>query len=77
MSGSVEVNEIEKDYTVFRKKIYKGKVAPTGSLFLMIKKKTVGRSYTSCLLIKGGLGTENEALIAENMRNSIKKKYKV
>jgi hypothetical protein len=65
----------KKDYTVRRKKIYKGKVAETGTIFIVVQVKNAKHTYEAHLQIKGGAKKENEDRLAEDLRKQIKKEY--
>ena len=65
----------KQEYTARRKKIYKGKVAPVGTLYLELKLKRKGKKYSACKHIKGGLGHEAEKIIVTQLYIEILKKY--
>jgi hypothetical protein len=65
------------DYTVRRKKIYKGKMAPQGAVYIVISMKTKTRKLEAHQLIPGLMGDQFEKGVAEGLRDLIKKKYDV
>lgn len=71
----------EKPYSVRRKKIHKGKVAPINTVYLTVSfKRFFGGNttkYESTQHIRGGLSSEQEAMIGEMMYNSLLTKYKL
>lgn len=70
-----ENQPVKKDYTAKRKKIYKGKIAPLGTLYLELKLKRKGKKFSACKLIEGGLGSEAEKIIVTQLYLEILKKY--
>lgn len=54
---------LPNDYTIRRKRIYKGRYAPKGSLFLELVVKKDGVKYTAVRHVPGGLGLEKEQQI--------------
>jgi hypothetical protein len=67
--------ELAGDYTVRRKKIYKGKVIPKGFVFIVIKVKTKRGHVEAHQGIPGGQGQEYENQVAESLRELIRTKY--
>ena len=64
--------KIKQDWTCRRKKIYKGKYAPPGQLFLVI---SVRKRYEGALLINGGQGEQAEYDAQLFLREQIREKY--
>ncbi|MCK4522492.1 MAG: hypothetical protein KAU20_08005 [Nanoarchaeota archaeon] len=62
----------EQDWNTRRKKIWKGKIAPPGKIFIVIKTK---KGNTGCLLINGGQGTDAEMAVQKYLREEISKKF--
>lgn len=58
-----------------RKRIYKGKVAPQGTVFLVLDVKTKGMKYTQVEHIPGGQSKELEAEIKEQMLKNLCAKF--
>jgi hypothetical protein len=67
--------EVKKDYTLYRKKFHKGKMAPLGSLYIVIKLKVKNVPYEASRLIKGGKGEEVEETVGEYLRLLLGEKY--
>lgn len=65
------------DYTVRRKVIYRGKMAPKGHVYIVIKKKTKTNNFEAHQLIVGGQGEVYEGMIEQQLRELIRKKYNV
>lgn len=63
------------DYTVRRKVIYKGTMAPKGGVYIVVKVKSGKRAFEAVQLIPGGLTPETEQKVAESLREMIKNKY--
>jgi len=74
MSPTPQVQEtkIIIDYTVRRKIIYKGKMAPKGYIYIVVKAKGV----TARKLIKGSQGAEVENTVALFLRERIREEFK-
>lgn len=51
---------LPQDYTVRRKRIYKGRYAPDGTLFLELTVRKDGNKYKAVQHVPGGLGAERE-----------------
>ncbi len=68
--------KVESEYAFRRKIIYKGKMAPSGCVYLVIKFKRKSRVFEACKLIKGGQGEEMEKAICEVIYKQLKDKYK-
>ena len=66
--------KIKQDWTVRRKKIFDGKMAPAGRVFIVIK---VRKRYEMAMLINGMQGKEAEYDVQLHLRGLIKDKYKV
>lgn len=64
-------------YSVRRKKIYKGKMAPQGAVYIVISMKTKTRKLEAHQVIPGHMGEQFEKGVAEGLRDLIKKKYDV
>jgi len=60
-----------RPYTLRRKRIYKGKFAPVGSVFLEVSVIEGKRKISSVFHIKGGQGAEMEFAIVEKMFENI------
>lgn len=58
-----------------RKKIYKGKIAPAGTIFLELSVKTETRKMTIVEHIPGGQTKELEAAIEKQMLEKLCKNY--
>jgi hypothetical protein len=65
----------EKDYTVRRKKIYKGVMIPEGFIYIVIKIKTKRGNIEARQGIPGGQTQELEDQVAEGLRELIRQKY--
>lgn len=70
-----DIQESKQKYQSRRRKIFKGKVAPTGSVFISISFKRGKMKYESTQHIKGGLSSEQELIITDSMYNSLCDKY--
>ncbi len=75
-AGQPEELKEQPKYTLFKKKMYKGKMAPQGCLYFMIRFKRKNMNYESCRLIpvRGAEPKELEA-IADKMYEAICEKY--
>lgn len=71
-----EVKKSEPLYKSFRKKIYKGQVARTGTLFLYITVKLAKMNCSAVIQVRGGLTTEQEKEITDGLYKNLKDKYK-
>lgn len=58
-----------------RKRIYKGKVAPQGTIFLVLDVKVKGMKYTQVEHIPGGQSKELEAEIQKQMLENLCAKF--
>lgn len=70
-------NQFDQDYTVRRKRIYKGKVSPQGTVYLVVTVKTKTRKLEAYQMIPGNMGPEFEKGAADGLRDLITKKYNV
>jgi hypothetical protein len=66
---------VVKPYSAKRKKIYKGKVAPTGYLYLQLTIRHPDGKLVAVKLIEGGKGLKYEQLIVTEMYLDLKTKY--
>lgn len=66
-----------QDYTISRKKIIKGKMAPQGSSYVHIALKTSKAKYTNAILIQGAISDEQLQEIGDHLRLQLKAKYSV
>ena len=64
------------NYTIRRKVIYKGKMAPKGYLYIVINFKNKDTKYEGYRLIKGGQIVDFEIDVGKDLRLQIKNKYK-
>jgi len=71
----------EQDYRIRHKKIWKGKVAPIGRKYIIVDVyKGEGKNkryYYNSMLVEGDYTPEEEAEIAELLREGLRKKYRV
>jgi hypothetical protein len=68
----------QTDYTVRRKIIYKGTMAPKGGVYIVVNVKTFkGAKYEAVQLIPGGCSKDTEDKVAQSLRDLIKQKYHV
>lgn len=72
--SAVKTGSIKK-HTFTRAKIYKGKVAPTGTVYLKLRVWTEKQVITSCEHIPGNQTKETESIIEKQMIENIKVKY--
>lgn len=70
-------NNQNTNYTVRRKRIYKGKVSPQGTVWLVVTVKTKNQKLEAFQMIPGNMGPEFEKGAADGLRELITKKYKV
>ncbi len=68
---------VKQDYTVRRKRIYKGKFCPQGTVYLVVTVKTKTRKMEAYKVIPGNMGPEFEKGAADGLRELITKKYYV
>jgi hypothetical protein len=66
----------KEKYTFRRKVIYKGKMAPRGCVYLVIKVQSNGYKVEACKLITGGQSAELELGVCETMYKQVMQKYK-
>ena len=66
---------MNKLYTTVRKKIFKGKIAPVGTLFLHIRCKEGKMKYTNTRHIIGGQSDVEIDKIAKEMYDELEQKY--
>jgi hypothetical protein len=64
-------------HTLERKKIWKGRVAPLGHLFLVVRIKHGKQKCFSALLIKGGANPKEEKELGQKMAKGLIDKYKL
>lgn len=63
-------------YQAKETKVFKGKFAPVGKVFLVVTHKSGGKIYTSWILISGsGLTPEDKEKICFNLWESMAEKY--
>ncbi len=62
-------------HVIRRKKIYKGKVAKTGTLYIELTVTDGRRKYQIAKLIEGGQGEKAEGIIVTIMYQTLRKKY--
>lgn len=65
------------DYTVRRKVIYRGKMAPKGHVYIVIRMKTKNNTFEAHQLIVGGQGEVMEGMVEQQLRELIRQKYNV
>lgn len=65
------------DYTVRRKVIYRGKMAPKGHVYIVIRMKTKTNTFEAHQLIVGGQGEVFEGMVEQQLRELIRQKYNV
>ena len=63
------------DYTFRRKVIYKGKMAPAGHIYLVIKFTKEKKVWEACKLVKGGQGEDFEKSVCKVIRKQMFDKY--
>lgn len=75
--GLAEILEdkTEENYTLRRKVIYKGVMAPKGQVFLVINGKLGKHKFEAKKRVLGGQGAEAEKEICDAMYEQIKKQY--
>jgi hypothetical protein len=82
LTGGIDPENLEgrkeekQDYTVRRKRIYKGVMSPLGQIYLVVNVKLAKGKLEAAKLIKGGLGEQAEKSVAEYMVLKLKERYK-
>lgn len=75
-AGKIEKSKENPAYEAKESKVYKGKFAPVGKVFLVVTHKSGGKIYTSWILISGsGLTAEDKEKICFNLWESMAEKY--
>lgn len=74
---AVKRGDATADYTVRRKVIYRGKMAPKGHVYIVIRMKTKTNTFEAHQLIVGGQGEVFEGMIEQQLRELIRTKYNV
>ena len=74
MKNKIEEATRVYPYTTRRKLIYKGKMAPAGSIYLVVKGKVGKYTYEAPRLVKGGLPKDIEKEIFEYLWALIQEK---
>jgi hypothetical protein len=69
--------EENRDYTMRRKIIYKGKMAWKGCLYIVVNVKKGTKKYEAHQMIIGKQGEAYENQVAQSLRDLIKQKYHV
>ena len=64
----------DNDYTFHKKLIWKGKMAPKGSIFLVVRAKTLKGKSWSVRQLPTGLKDEVSKLVAKEMFGTLKEK---
>lgn len=68
---------MKKDYTIRKKRIWKGKFAPQGFMFIVLDLKVNKTKYTNVVAVRGGITEEQENEIGKKLRKGIEEKYHV
>jgi len=66
-----------KDYEIRKKRIWKGRFAPQGFMFLVLYLKDGRMKYTNAVAVRGGLTDEQQIEIGKKLRKGITDKYNV
>ncbi len=66
----------ELDYTTRRKVIYKGKMAPQGSVYLVVTVKSKSKKFESWCIVKG-MAPEDEQKMFVALRQRIKDNHHI
>ena len=77
-TGTESNSKSSIDWISKRKKIFKGKCAPTGKLFIVIevKSKKYGK-ISGYMLINGNCGDDAEMDVQKYLRDQIRAKYEI
>lgn len=67
----------KQDYTVRRKVIWKGKVAPKGFYYVAVRVKSKRGHVDAVRLVKGGKSVMVEEKVGKELRELIKEKHKI